>query len=255
MAIANPRVSWIICIHTLDHSGGIDAIQSCLDQTFVDQEVIVICNGSKSDLLREKVDTHFGSDDRLKIISSPIKGLGGNLAYGVILAQGEFIARIDSDDTCPDDRIAKQVELLEFDKSAHLVSSSRGQIQNIKIVQLNNLALRNIITHPSVLVRKSSILLAGNYSSVFGAEDYELWVRILGQQGGHFLLTNEKFVNYGEQGVSGFRKNYRAYVSVLQVQVKVFFENFRFIWGLGVVCSLVRLIYLKIHGRIGLKKT
>ena len=248
MAIAAPIVSWIVCIHTLDYDCGVGAVSSCLDQTYVDQEVIVICNGKNREQIKENLNAYFGSNERLKIISSPIRGLGGNLAYGVSLACGDFIARIDADDTCPNDRISRQVSLLNVNRSAHLVSSTKKNIVNMKKVDLDSFALRNVVIHPSVLVRKSSILRVGNYAPVFGAEDYDLWVRILGELGGYFILTNDKFVNYSNYGVSGFRGHYRAYLGVLQVQIRTFFVNFRFVWALGIGLSLVRLLYLKIRG-------
>jgi hypothetical protein len=41
------------------------------------------------------------------------------------------------------------------------------------------LLIRNIIAHPSVIMRKEAILKAGMYRPKFdGAEDYDLWLRI-----------------------------------------------------------------------------
>jgi glycosyltransferase involved in cell wall biosynthesis len=89
----------------------IRAIQSVLDQTFIDFELIVVADGCK--LTEYIVKYHFAiqgktgagpfyvfADDRIKLLSVPRKELWSNKARnaGLDQAKGEYITYVDGDD-------------------------------------------------------------------------------------------------------------------------------------------------------------
>src|SRR2546430_480594 len=74
-----------------------EAIESILNQTFSDFELIAVDDGSNDnspDILR----TFAQRDSRLRIISRPNSGIVGALNDGITASGADLIARMDSDD-------------------------------------------------------------------------------------------------------------------------------------------------------------
>src|SRR5436305_11764547 len=85
------------------------AVQSILDQTFTDFELIVVDDGStdrSGDILRG----FAARDPRVKLISRPNTGYVVALNEALATATGEFIARMDADDFSLPKRFERQVE-------------------------------------------------------------------------------------------------------------------------------------------------
>ena len=73
------------------------SIESVLNQTFKDFELICINDGSTDNSL-EILQEYATTDPRIKIINQENKGLSGARNSALEIAQGEYIAFIDSDD-------------------------------------------------------------------------------------------------------------------------------------------------------------
>ncbi|MCD6400322.1 MAG: glycosyltransferase [Anaerolineales bacterium] len=105
-----PTVSVIIPSYNREHQVG-RAIQSVLDQTYKDFEIIVIDDGSIDNT--EKVVKSF-NDERVKYIR---QGSNGGAAAarntGIKIAQGEYIAFQDSDDEWFPEKLEKQMKVFE----------------------------------------------------------------------------------------------------------------------------------------------
>lgn len=86
------------------------AIQSVIDQTYADYELIVIDDGS-TDETCDKVKIF--NDPRIKYLSYS-ENRGGNYArnMGIKEAKGEYIAFLDSDNTWDNDHLEKRLALL-----------------------------------------------------------------------------------------------------------------------------------------------
>ena len=85
------------------------ALASILSEQQVPLEVIVIDDGSTDGSVQR---VKAIADSRLRLISSPTKGISAALNAGLAAAQGEFLVRCDADDLYPGGRIARQVEWL-----------------------------------------------------------------------------------------------------------------------------------------------
>jgi glycosyltransferase involved in cell wall biosynthesis len=85
-------------------------IQSVLDQTCQDFEILVI-NDESTDRTLE-VCQQF-TDDRLRIISQPNRGVPGARNTGIRAAKGEFIALLDADDIWLPEKLATHVQHLD----------------------------------------------------------------------------------------------------------------------------------------------
>lgn len=165
-----------------EHIG--EAIDSILAQTFVDFEFLIINDGSTDNT----VDIINGYDDpRIKLIHNDgNKGLIYSLNYGLKIAQGKYIARMDADDIAMDTRLEKQVSFLENNPdisilgTAFILMGTPHEIhhpnynEEIRIKLLDDGAF----AHPTVMMRKDSIdsnniRYNADYKYI---EDYQFWV-------------------------------------------------------------------------------
>jgi len=177
-----------------------EALLSLQEQTLPPNQIVISCDGSPSTGLRNLLDT---IDLPLDIIIGPgEEGVGPVLARGLRACSNELVIRADADDISLPNRCAIQVswmschpEILasgclidEFCKrSDHPISQRTVPIGEQEILQ--GVTARNPLSHPSVILRRSAVLAAGNYRSKPGFEDYDLWLRLL-RNNGRCVLAN-----------------------------------------------------------------
>jgi len=168
------------------------AVQSVLDQTYRDFELVAVDDGSK-DASLSMLQEFAASDSRVKIISRPNTGIVGALNDGITAARGEFVARMDSDDVCEPVRLEKQVAFLDAHPDYVLVGSQvmlidpegaslcpkRDTEYTHEAIDGAHLAHRWPLVHPSITVRKSAIEAVGGYRRKYEwLEDLDLFLRL-----------------------------------------------------------------------------
>src|SRR5208337_529053 len=105
----NPKVS--VVIPTYNRAAKVrSAIESVLDQTFSDLEVIVVDDGSSDDT-GKILGAAFG--DRIRYFVQANQGASVARNKGIAEAQGEWIAFLDSDDEWERDKLEWQFKALE----------------------------------------------------------------------------------------------------------------------------------------------
>lgn len=72
-------------------------VNSIIDQTVTDWELILVDNGSTDDT-RAIIEQKYSSDTRIHCISVPEKGVSNARNAGLDIAKGQYIAFVDSDD-------------------------------------------------------------------------------------------------------------------------------------------------------------
>lgn len=102
-------------------------IDSILDQTFKDFELILVDDGSK-DSSGDICEKYAGLDQRIKVIHQENKGQAAARNLGVINASGEWIAFVDADDMI-------QQQMLEYLYRA--VISTNSKIAVCKLMEKN----------------------------------------------------------------------------------------------------------------------
>ncbi len=171
------------------------AVESILDQDFVDFEFLIIDDGS-TDGSAEILDDYARRDPRIRLVRRENRGLVASLNEGIALARAPFIARMDADDIALPHRLRVQADFL----AAHpevvcagggidVIDEKGRRITRIPVAQGNariqELALqgKTPICHPTAVMRKEAVLAAGAYDpDMMLAEDLDLWLR-LGEQG------------------------------------------------------------------------
>ena len=134
----------------------------------------------------------FSSPLRKKILLNNKQGLVESLNQGIVAAEGEYIARIDHDDMMESTRLEKQFVFLNNNSEYVLVGSNVTLIDSLDIPIRNSqyptaheeiakvLKHNNVLAHPSVMYRKSAVIKANLYRGFYeGAEDYDLWMRLI----------------------------------------------------------------------------
>ena len=96
-----------------------EALESCLAQTWVSREVIVVNDGSRDASLAAV--RRFESRG-VHIIDQPNRGASAARNAGLRAARGEFIQFLDADDVLSPDKVERQVALCRTRPEARLVS-------------------------------------------------------------------------------------------------------------------------------------
>lgn len=158
------------------------AIDSALNQTF-DNFEIIICDDGSTDETSRLVYERF-PDPRIKYFRTEHKGVSHARNFGISKSQGEYIAFLDSDDEYLPNYLHEANEFLKknsypiaFLRSFSISSNSKQKIQiskNVKELLLNStIHLPSVICHHTIL---RQIRFNEKYNV---AEDYNLWIRIL----------------------------------------------------------------------------
>lgn len=187
-----------------------EAVDSILSQTFVNFEVLLVCDGSppetvevvKSYLDNQKVRAFFFQDNS----GNPCRGRN----KGIEIARGRFIAFLDSDDIAMPDRLEKTLYHLLVKKVdvvggaiKYLTERERcrefrnGQIGFTSEKCTYELLLQgNRLSICTVAVRKKCLQRCGGFREEMRyREDHELWLR-LAYHGCFFYNSPEVFAKY-----------------------------------------------------------
>ena len=209
-----PRVSIILPVRnaqaTLEQS-----VSSCLAQSFSDFELIIVDDGS-TDGSTEIAGMFSRLDSRVVRISlGENRGVAVAAEVGRKAASGEFIARMDADDVCRPQRIARQVQVLDRQQNlagcgtaVRLIGApqsepGRGFSEHVRWVNSlsspEQLAAERFIdsplVNPSSMVRASVLESVGGFSDPEWAEDYDLWLRLL-EEGHQFLNIQQALLDW-----------------------------------------------------------
>ncbi|MEM9806217.1 MAG: glycosyltransferase [Cyanobacteria bacterium P01_D01_bin.56] len=114
-----PTVSVVIPLYNAEKTIR-TTLDSVLNQTFSDLELIVIDDGSTDSSL-EIVNTY--SDNRLRVFSFDNSGAAAARNQGIARAIGDYIALLDADDVWTPDKLADQLEMFKENPKAGLVYS------------------------------------------------------------------------------------------------------------------------------------
>ena len=132
------------------------------------------------------------NDDRIRIYRLPPRGVAKTLNSALPLVTAPYVARVDADDLCADDRFERQLALLHERKDLVIVGSAI-QIEGVDGRPLGTMrfppddfAIRrtlprsNPFAHPAVMIRTSALRAVNGYDERFPrCEDYATWVRLL----------------------------------------------------------------------------
>ncbi len=186
-----PRISVVLPVHNGERYL-VPALDSVLQQTFDDFEVIAIDDGS-SDATLSILQRYEAADPRVVVVSRARKGLIDTLNEGIQIARGEFVARMDADDIALPERFERQLRYLKDNPecvavgcAAQIINSEGAVIGEFSIEtdheaidRCNMLNINIGIPHPTAMIRRESLLEVDGYRKEFPvAEDLDLFLRL-----------------------------------------------------------------------------
>ena len=199
-----PKVSVIIPTYNREDYIS-ETIQSVLEQTYKDFEIIVVDDGS-SDNTKKNLEK-FEKRIKLIIQTNSERAIARN--NGVKNSSGEYLAFVDSDDIWIKDKLEKQVKILDNDKKTILVygqsqriDKSSNQIKTAKRQKegysgniFEKLLYRNFIVSATPVIRRGTFEKTQGFETRYVPyEDWEFWLRL--SLLGKFYFINKPLAFY-----------------------------------------------------------
>lgn len=166
-----------------------EAIESILNQTYTDFELIIINDGS-TDKTKEIIQSY--DDSRIVYIENENNsGICVTLNKGLDIARGKYIVRMDADDIAMPTRLASQFAFMETNTDISVAGcfverifddSSKNDFppsEKDPVQCRADMLFATCVAHPAVIIRKSILDENGlRYDDDYrGMEDYHLWWR------------------------------------------------------------------------------
>ncbi|MDA2936641.1 glycosyltransferase [Acidobacteria bacterium AH-259-A15] len=179
----------LVSVYIVNHNYGRfieQAIQSVLNQTLQDFELLIIDDGSTDDSC--EIIRRYADHGKVTTIFQQNKGL--NVANNIALraARGRYIVRLDADDYLDENALMVLVGVLERNPDVGLVFPDYLTVDEdgaiLEIQRRHNfekVALPDQPAHGAcTLIRRQCLLELGGYDESFRCQDgYELWVRFI----------------------------------------------------------------------------
>lgn len=185
-------ISVLMPVHNAERYVGA-AIESLLQQTLTDFEVIAVDDGS-TDRSAEIIQAYSRADGRIRYVGQQHAGLVASLNASIALSKGEYLARMDADDIACPRRLEHQAAFLAA-RGQYLAVGSQlecidrdGQPIGVLKYEESHEAIEErllfkkmgtTMPHPAVMMRRDAVIAVGAYRTKFVAsEDRDLWLRL-----------------------------------------------------------------------------
>ncbi len=209
---ADPQVSVIMPVRDGERWLA-QAIESVLGQTLAEFELIVVDDGSV-DGTPAIIAGLSSRDGRIRALRhQQPQGLVEALNGALALVRAPLIARLDADDVALPDRLSRQAQsfadrptLVLLGSWAERIDEKGGGTGNVtpetdagRVAEI--LRQRNPFIHSAMMMRAGPVRSLGGYrSAFFGAEDFDLWLRL--SEHGEVANLAETLVRYRVHGES-----------------------------------------------------
>lgn len=237
-----PLVSIIIPLYNAE-SYIAETIESALQQTYTNTEIIIVDDGSKD--ASYEVAIKYASD-KIKVVKQVNKGASAARNNGISLAKGDYIQFLDADDFLHPQKIEQQVNTLSKFSDLHLIGGTWqrfitnldhlfGEIAPPTLVELQFFdKAKWLIDRPMMiphtwLVSKKLIELAGPWDEQISLnDDGEYFYRIIAASAG--VIIDRKAATYyrsfnnaslssrnGRKAMLSWIRSAQSYKKILQV--------------------------------------
>lgn len=187
-----------------------ESVNSLLCQTFRDFEVIIVCDNPSRKEEVEQIIRSFNDDRLILIWNKSNIGLALSMNKAAEVARADVFARMDADDKALPNRFQKEFDIINrgmadfvfskyemIDKDSNPVNKtftdSLPYYRQEAIPQV--LLYRNIIHHPTVMMRRDIFEKVRGYRDFPVSQDFDLWLR-MNETGCRFYMINEPLLLY-----------------------------------------------------------
>lgn len=204
-----------------------EAVDSVLNQSYTDLEIILVNDGSKDNTL-EIMQQYEAQDSRVVVISHENMGISASNNRALKMARGHYIAKLDADDVMTPNRIEEQVKFLQEnpqigmlssdaiiinDKGEHVGTQVMPGYQDVaysrKIARSQGLV---ICAHTGFMAYKKAYEDVGGYNEgISCAVDLEIFRRMI-EKGYNLVILRKFLVKYRIYRSSVVGKNTKSYL-------------------------------------------
>lgn len=186
-----PYISVLLCVFNPIYDELYRAVQSIIDQTYENWEMILYDDGSEETYI-PLIENIAQMDNRI-IYTRNVEhhSLAYGLNYSLNMAQGQYIARMDGDDMSHRDRFQRMVEFLENNHEYGWIGCNTILMNETdEIIGRRSFPCKpegydflafSPYVHPSIIFRAAMLKEEGGYcvsSTTIRGEDYELFMRL-----------------------------------------------------------------------------
>lgn len=222
-APTTPTISVVMPIYNAEAFLDV-AIRSVLDQTYENWDLALVLDPGSADRSAAIATAHAARDKRMRVLTSPRRGVSPTRNHGIEQSAGDFIAFLDSDDLWLPNKLARQVEFMQAEGAAFSCSAFRRFLSDGRVSRLINVPARisyrrllrqNCINCCSVMIDRRQVPRFA--FPELGVEDYALWLRLL-REIGYCAGLREDLVRYrvvdgsrGSNKLRGLRQIWNIY--------------------------------------------
>ena len=164
-----------------------ESVQSILTQSHNNFELIIIDDSTTIETIKFLKDLSEMDSRVIYHHNKKRMGFSGSLNFGLSIASGKFIARMDSDDISEKDRLETQLFFLLNNPDVEILGSAVSKIDSggreigIRYYPENEKEIKkqihiwNPILHPTIMYRSSIFDKIGFYDETVDIEDYEFF--------------------------------------------------------------------------------
>lgn len=222
-----------------------DCIQSLLDQTYENIELIIIDDGSNDnsvEAIQEKVHECQRRFINFKFSSRKNKGLCATLNEALVECSGKYLSIIASDDQMLPQKIEIQVKHMECDSSiialmggVHWMDGNSNVFKTFysrnKDYKFNDVfLLKHDLNVCTQMIRTNFVKSVGGYPKDIVIEDWYMWLKILENKNNKVTTIDEVLCKYRKHDRNSINNGYFIYHGLLQISFfydsnRLFFES------------------------------
>lgn len=206
-------ISVVMSIYKEGERGIRRAVDSILNQTFTNFELIIIIDNPDNKEGIELIKNYASVDERVRYrINEKNIGQSASLNEGIKIASGEFIARQDTEDVSMPTRLLAQYQYMREHPEVDVLGTAWRYVDSqsnlsflikYKPVVGKEIKRHNPIAHPTLLIKKEIFFKHGFY--IENIWEYELWV-IWYLKGVTFHNLQESYYDYYQTKSEKIRK-------------------------------------------------
>lgn len=197
-----------IIIPTYNHAKFLkEAVNSILNQTYKNREIIIINNYSE-DITIEVVNNF--KNEKIALINFRNNGIiAASRNIRLKASKGEYIAFLDSDDIGIPKKLERQIEKFNENRDLFIIGTNleifpNGRKNALKIgtdikISFYKLLQNNYFINSSILIKKeiiNSIGFLDEDNRLRTVEDYDYWLRILKYKDNSGLILKDDLIKY-----------------------------------------------------------
>ncbi|HEY5123401.1 MAG TPA: glycosyltransferase family 2 protein [Ignavibacteria bacterium] len=212
-----------------------ESVMSVLNQTYDNFELLIIDDGSMDNTVG--IIESF-KDNRIQIHKRRHEGFVNQLNYGLEIAKGDLIARMDGDDTMDTHRLQYQYDFLMRNKDIHLVGTNFNYINEEgklivekQLPEYNNdiefmMPVLPSVIHGTILTYKDVLISAVGFPKDYSCEDVVLFMKLF-SLGYKMYNIQLQLYNYRQINKSDahYKEHYKDYYKYSTIYLSKIYED------------------------------